>query len=147
MSFTYNEALVEKRIYKVEVKCAEGAGLDWGTNDWVEIGILEENPELVSAIGDEVALHTGAEVVISENVEFSGVYNSVTPANYNALKSLINHNVDIMFTDEKNDVKITAEKVKLYPALQAIGNDMLKIEITAKKESTPGSGLVLESTL
>lgn len=149
MTFTYKED-VAKRTWQVYLKGPneDSIATEFRGQFGLEgkgIGHCEENPSLMTEAGEQIKIHLGDDITISENVTFECVLLGVSADNYTALKTLINEPVDVQFREnvEAPYTTVTCIGMRIMPYLQIEGNQPKKILLTGSKEVKPGEGLTM----
>jgi hypothetical protein len=109
------------------------------------LGNGNEKPSMKNSAGQSINLNTGDELSISENTEINFEDLNIDSANYIALRALAaSGNVDILFVDQSSvptsaptySNAYGAANVRLSVFLDISGNDLSKMVIQAKKESS-----------
>ena len=151
MACTFGKTEVQKNCYMVGMtKSDGGAGYDGTVADkditpgngdltsaWVKIGALAENPTLKTAEGDTIGLSDCTTEILSETVEFNCEVLEVTTANWTNLRLVHNEEVDVIFYTVAGDTNaIGATEIKLSAQLEITGNDMNKIILSGKVETS-----------
>lgn len=162
----YGTDQVTKRTYDVYIKSSDtpmtgydnaSSGADFTGASAVRIGALMEQPKFTTEKGEEIAIATGSKINLSQVANFECSIIEATDDNYQALRTLINKQSDIIFTDvpvgdmNTDNVPITNGVITnctvsgkqaimlrgfaLFPALNIIGNDRNIINLVGSKET------------
>ena len=154
MAFSTTTVL-SKKVWDVWVYCS--AVGEYSTSPGVNVGQLDGDASLKVSPGDTLKLASGIEATISENGEatFTIVGHGETAAafknNYDSLKGLINKSCNVAFVPAGTSPgSFGAENVKLsnvylFPELNIQANQITKIAITAKRETSPGTAVTINA--
>jgi len=155
MAFTTTSVLA-KKTWDVWVYCASVTG--YQSNPGVCIGQLDTDASLKVSPGDTLKLASGIDATISEigEASFTVVGNGATASelknNYDSLKGLINKSCNVAFvpagTSSGNfaNENVKLSNVYLYPELNIQANQITKIAITAKRETSPGTAVTINAS-
>jgi len=135
MAFTTGTSQLKKNYYRVFVKSEAGTNFA----SYTEVGACDAGGSMGEEKGDEQELMTGNKPVISKNANIDFTVLEVTKANVEALRTLVNKDTTVVFTQQANFTAPTVDdwvikNVNVFPTLKINSNALNRVEMSGVRE-------------
>jgi len=135
MAFTTGTSQLKKNYYRVFVKSE--AGTDFA--NYTEVGACDAGGSMGEEKGDEQGLMIGKKLVVNKDANVDFTVLEVTKANVEALRTLVNKDTTVVFTQQANFTKPTEDdwvikNVNVFPTLKINSNALNRVEMSGVRE-------------